>query len=245
MFPFTHILFSRNVLGYSNNMTVLGSIFPDAFVSNKLSYEDTHKIGWGIFDYFHRGKPELLDFIKSVITHTVWPEGLDYYGDESYRGLKGYCFQKAAGIEEEVIDACNLPHEYGLWKAHNFIEMAIELNVLHQNINILKWLDCALKDSELIAEIELSLEKFYGLGLGSLKNSFKRFENFVYKGDINSRILSINYDHHMQNKHGIYINIDKASKIIDKAKLIISDDFDDFIKTTEINVKAMVKQRLE
>lgn len=244
MFPFTHIWFSRNVLGYSNNMTVLGSIFPDVFVSDKLNYDDTHKIGWSIFDYFYEVKPEISDFIKSGITHTVSPAGLDFYGDEAYNGSMGYCFQKATDIVEEVVEACNLPEEYGLWKAHNFIEMAVELNILNENAELIELLDYALKDKKLVNKIESSLEMFYSLNSGSLKNSFKRFEHFVYKEAISSRILSINYDYHMKNRHGINIDIDKASRVIDKAKHIISKDFNGFIEITEGNVKKMILNRL-
>ncbi|MCQ1530789.1 hypothetical protein [Lutispora saccharofermentans] len=245
MFPFTHIWFSQKVLGYSNNMTVLGAIFPDALVSATLNYEATHKIGWHILDYFYREKPELLDFIKSGITHTVYPRGLDFYGDEEYKGSKGFCFQKAIEIAEEVIDACNIPKEHGLWKAHNFIEMAVELNILSENNNLPMLLEDALKDTELIKEIEATLEKFYGLEPKSLGNSFIRFESFVYKKNVDSFILSINYDQHMKNKHGISIDIDKASKIIDKAAFIISKDYAEFFETTEKKVEEMLQKRLE
>ncbi|MEA4960289.1 hypothetical protein [Lutispora sp.] len=245
MFPFTHIWFSQRVLGYSNNMTVLGAIFPDALVSAKLNYEATHKIGWHIFDYFYKEKPELWDFIKSGVTHTVYPRGLDFYGDEEYKGSKGFCFQKAIEIVEEVIDACNIPEEYGLWKAHNFIEMAVELNILNKNNKLPMLLENALKDTELIKETEFILEKFYELEPGILRNSFVRFESFVYKESVDSFILSINYDQHMKNRHGISIDIDKASKIIDKAERIISNDYAEFFEITEKKVEEMLQKRLE
>ncbi|HHY78313.1 MAG TPA: hypothetical protein GX498_07400 [Clostridiales bacterium] len=244
MFPFTHIWFSHNVLGYTNNMTVLGSIFPDAFVSSELDYNATHKTGWKLYDYFAKDKPELLDFVKSTVTHTVSPEGLDYYGDESYKGSKGYCFQKAESIVEEVIEACNIPENFGIWKAHNFIEMAIEINILNENGYLLGFLDKALQDSSIMNEIERSLESYYGLKTGSLKNNFKKFQHFVYKENVSSRILSINYDHHMKVRHGINIDIDKASKVIDKAKHIIHDDYAGFLEEAVIKVKGMLKDKI-
>ncbi|NLM44156.1 MAG: hypothetical protein GX201_09120 [Clostridiales bacterium] len=244
MFPFTHIWFSRNVLGYSNNMTVLGSIFPDAFVSLILDYDATHKTGWKLYDYFNIKKPKLLDFVKSSVTHTVSPKGLDYYGDESYRGSKGYCFQKAESIVEEVIEACNIPEKFGLWKAHNFIEMAIELIILNENEYLLELLDKALKDNLAMHDIECSLESYYGLRTGSLRNNFKKFKHFVYKENISSRILSINYDHHMKARHGISIDIDKASRIIDKAKHIIHDDYVEFFEVAVTRVREMLKDKL-
>lgn len=245
MFPFTHIWFSQNVLGYSNNMTVLGSIFPDALVSDKLNHDDTHNIGWNMYKFFMEEKPELMDFVKSAMTHTVSPKGLDYYGDGIYEEQKGYCFLKAESIVDEVIEACNIPKEYGLWKAHNFIEMAVEFEILHENEQLVVLLDKSLQDNPTICEIESSLETFYGLEHGTLKHSFRKFQHFVYKEDVSSRILSINYDHHMKLRHGINIDIDKASKIIDKAKHIINEDYIDFLANAEEKVRETLDYGME
>ena len=49
----------------------------------------------------------------------------------------------------------------------------------------------------------------------------------------------------MKNKHGISIDIDKASKIIDKAAFIISKDYAEFFETTEKKVEEMLQKRLE
>jgi len=226
-------------------MTVLGAIFPDAFVSNKLNHDDTHNFGWNMYRFYQEKEPELIDFVISAMTHTISPKGLDYYGDGVYGEQEGYCFLKAESIVDEVVDACNIPKEYGLWKAHNFIEMAVELEVLNDNKQLLKQLDEALHDDLMMYEIESYLETFYSLEHGFLKNCFKRFKHFVYKEDISSRVLSIKYDHHMKLKHGINIDIDKASKIIDKAKYIIKDDYIDFFITTEKKVKEMLSVRME
>ena len=123
--------------------------------------------------------------------------------------------------------------------------MAVELIILNKNNKLPMLLENALKDTELIKEMELALEKFFGFEQGSLRNSFIRFENFVYKENVDSFILSNNYDHHMKNKHGISIDIDKASKIIDKAKFIISKDYAEFFENAEKNVEEMLQKRLE
>lgn len=123
--------------------------------------------------------------------------------------------------------------------------MAVELNILNKNNKLPMLLENALKDTELIKETEFILEKFYELEPGILRNSFVRFESFVYKESVDSFILSINYDQHMKNRHGISIDIDKASKIIDKAELIISNDYAEFFEITEKKVEEMLQKRLE
>lgn len=245
MFPITHIWFSNMVLGYTNHLTLLGAIFPDACVSKYLTYDITHKSGWAIFDYIMEEKQELSDFAKAMVTHTVMPKGLDYYGDELFMGSKGYCFQKAALIVDDVIEACNLPVEYGLWKAHNFIEMAVELEIIIKNGWINKVFREALSDDCTISLLESFIEFYFNLMPGSMENSFNRFESFAMITENNSYKLALQYDLNMQRRHGINIDVEKSSNIIEICRDIIKKDYADFINTAEDKVKSMLHDRLE
>lgn len=245
MFPITHIWFSNMVLGYTNHLTVLGAIFPDACVCKYLTYDTTHKSNWAIFDYIFKEKIELSDFAKSMVTHTVLPKGLDYYCDGLFMSSEGYCFQKAALIVDDVIDACNLPEEYGLWKAHNFIEMAVELEVIIRNRWINKAFRDALCDDRLINSLESFIESYFDLKSGSMKNSFKRFETFATITENSSYQLALQYELNMQKRHGININVEKSSNIIESCRDIIKEDFTDFINNAEDRVKRMLHDRLE
>lgn len=243
MFPITHIWFSREVLGHINNMTVLGSIFPDTVISGFLTYEQTHRVGWGLYDFFESNCAEYLDFAKGVVTHTVNPRGLDFYADEEYgEGSKGYCFQKAREIELEVIDACNIPSSFGLWKAHNFIEMGVELNVAELERPLVKTLYNGLNDSGLVNAISVPLESYFGIKKLSISECMKRFSGFVELEHLNSRTLAQKYNRQMQTKHGISINIDKCSNIIEKSREIVKDDFDDFTEFCTKKVYDMLRE---
>ncbi len=245
MFPITHIWFSNMVLGYTNHLTILGAIFPDACVSKHLTHDITHKCDWTFFDYIMEEKQELSDFAKAVVTHTILPKGLDYYCDEQYMGSNGYCFQKAVLIVDDVVDACNLPAEYGLWKAHNFIEMAVELEVIKKNPWASQLFSEALCDEYSIKTLESVIESYFGLIPGSMKNSFKRFESFAGITETNSYKLAMQYDFNMQKRHGINIDIGKSSKIIEVCRHIIKKDFMEFISIAEDRVKNMLYNRLE
>jgi hypothetical protein len=145
-------------------MTVLGSIFPDTVIKCCLTYDQTHNIGWGLYDYFSEYAEEYLDFAKAMVTHTVTPKGLDFYGDEEYgSGYKGYCFQKAAAIEKEVIEACNIPDKFGLWKAHNFIEMGIEMNITYTEKELVNIFHKGLADTKLINQLSSHIDKYFRL----------------------------------------------------------------------------------
>lgn len=243
MFPITHIWFSKKVLGYINNMTVLGSVFPDTVIKCCLTHDQTHNIGWGLNKYIKERREEYLDFTKALVTHTVNPKGLDFYGDEEYgTGYKGYCFQKAVEIEREVIEACNIPEKFGLWKAHNFIEMGIEMNIVSSNRELMDAFHMGLTDYCLEKELSSLLDEYYGLKDRSVSGCFSKFSGLIELKDISSLAFAGRYNTQMQTKHGICINISKSSEIIEKSRSIVQNDFEDFIDYCTEKVESMLKE---
>lgn len=243
MFPITHIWFSRKVLGYMNHLTVLGAVFPDTVVKGCLTRDQTHNVGWGLHKYIEEHSGAYLDFARALVTHTVDPRGLDYYGDEYYGdGYKGYCFQKGAEIEKEVIAACNIPESFGLWKAHNFIEMGIEMNIACSDRELLDAFHEGLNDYRLEKELSILLDDYYGLKAMSAGECFRRFSSFMELKDISSLTFAGRYNCQMQAKHGISINIPEAAKIIEKSRVIVQEDFEAFIEYCTGKVKTMLEE---
>lgn len=241
MFPLTHVWFSKMIFKKENNMTMLGAVFPDITIAGILNYEKTHKDGLGLYNHFKTYHIDYMDFVMAVMTHTVDPKGLDYYCDEHYMsGYKGYCFQKGVSIVDEVIDACNIPSKFGLWKAHNFVEMGIEINILNQEKDICKRLKNAFCDICLTEKISDACEDYYGIDRGILLNSIKKFSTYIELENLNSRTLASKYNLQMQSKHGIAIDEVKSTKIIDKCRELVQDDFDDFIDFTKKRVEESI-----
>jgi len=242
LFPITHIYFSHGILGKLNTMTALGAIFPDITISGILSYDKTHREGTGLYNHFKLFHREYMDFANSMITHTVNPKGLDYYGDEQYlQGYKGYCFQKGKLIENETVEICNIPNEYSLWKAHNIIEMAVELIMHERNKEYSKLLGYSLRDKDMLQCICRASEDYYKIDEGALCKCIERFSSFVELNDLNSLTLAKKYDLQMKAKHGISIQIDQCSILIDKCCDLVSEDLDSFFEYTFEQVLLMMK----
>lgn len=238
MFPITHIWFAEKVIGFINNSIILGAIFPDIVITGCLEYRQTHYCGWKLVDYLKKSCP---DFAQAVATHTVNPQGLDYYGDESYKsGYKGYCFQKGRFIEDQVIDACNIPKEFGLWKAHNFIEMGIELNVSDKNKHLVEALHRAFMDKDAVAKVSEPIERFYNLKKGEISDSYKRFAEYIELEESNCHTLAMKYDIQMKSRHSIAIDIEKAAGIIDCCRSLVDDDIQEFTEYCITKVKSML-----
>ena len=229
MFPLTHIWFCRRLQGSLTNEEVLGSIFPDIVITKCLDYTDTHHCTAVLPQYLKSRGQEA--FAKAMMTHTVDPNGLDYFGDEFFKSSieKGYCFQKAAPIVEGVIQACNIPEDYGLWKAHNFIEMGIEINLVDNNPELPEIMHNALKDPIAIQEASQVLEDYYKLDAGTIKRAFGEFSELIELKEVNSRNLAAKYDLQMYTKHGIHIDIERSAKLIEASRSIVRSDFNEFI----------------
>lgn len=238
MFPITHVWFAEKTLGFRDNSLILGAIFPDIVITGCLDYKQTH-YSFELYDYL---VGSCSTFARAMITHTVSPKGLDYYGDECYKsGYKGYCFQKGHLIVNQVIDACNIPESFGLWKAHNFIEMGVELNIMDSNPDLNDALHKAFLDSSAIKRVAEPIETYYGLRKNKIIESFKRFSQYIELDKSDCHTMAAKYNLQMQSKHNIRIDVDKAAIIIEGCRGLIKADFDEFIQYCGSEIKNMLE----
>ncbi len=117
--------------------------------------------------------PELIPAAQGMIIHGVDPKGVDYYADEHWgTGERGWCFQLIEPFVPRVIDACALPAEWGLWKGHNFIEMAMELVTQEINPALTGDIMTAAKDPVAIAALIQGLKYCFGLPENRIQHKF-------------------------------------------------------------------------
>lgn len=128
MFPLTHLYTAKQVLGYENEQTVLGALFPDFGAFLHIGRNVCHEMGIDMYRFAEENDAGHIDFSLGVLTHGTALPGIDFYADEDYHGIKpGFCFQKGELIAEELMHACNLPANMAVWKAHNVIELAFDV----------------------------------------------------------------------------------------------------------------------
>jgi hypothetical protein len=171
------------------------------------------------------------------LTHGFVPEGLDYYGDEKYLDYeRGYCFEKAKPFIMDTVEACNIPVKMGWWKAHNIVEMGVELLVSARDYYSDRIIS-AFTNRALIAELD---ELFANIWPGNTINFAHRVERFVdfFEHDkADAQSLAAKYNYQMLLKHKIEIDTKKVARLIDKAAESISDEVDDFFTTAGEMVK--------
>lgn len=227
MYPQTHVFFAEKVLGFLSDALALGSIFPDIAAGVCSTRQDSHGRGTELLAA-SREDQDLFDFARGVITHGIDPKGLDYYGDEKYLSFeRGYCFEKGRSLVEETIRACHLPPEMGWWKAHNIIEMGIELHIGSSG-PYGEVLVKTFANAPLIEKISRRMGRFYQLDPGVFLRRVHNFANYIDTSRVCARSLAACYDVQMFTRHRIHIDVEQVTGLILRAAEIVSADFPDF-----------------
>jgi hypothetical protein len=226
----THIYFYSLIFPVDTG-GVLGAIFPDTNLLTGFRWAITHKNTVSFHDSLSPDeRASFLSFAWGMMTHGVDSEGLDYYGDEKYGDFeKGYAYFKGREIVDDVIRACRVPPEIGLWKAHNFIEMAIENLVVRRQPRLSQWAETAFRDEDYIGALSLTLPRFYPLDASHFQSGITRFKEFIIpSGD--PLELGKSYAKVLQIRHGI-TGADplELAGIIEKAGKIIEGEYFSFI----------------
>lgn len=241
MFPYTHICFARDVLGRLNHEIVLGAVFADTVITGPLAHEDTHRRAGELFTYLS-GLGCHRDFALGALTHSVVPAGLDYYCDEKYLdNERGYAFETARPLVPRVISCCRLPEEMGWWKAHNFIEMAAELQVYRHRGDVYPILREALTDHELTSQLSTSLAGFYQVPAAELAKSFPAYAGYVLLDEVTPYALAEKYNRQMEQKHDISIDIHGAAELIEEGLALVEGSLPEFWQYCTNRVKKLLK----
>jgi hypothetical protein len=241
LYPQTHVFFAENVLEQQRDTVTLGSIFPDMLVGRGFTHFEAHSKGMEIFEFL-KTNDFLSDFGRAVLTHGFNPKGLDYYGDEKYLDFeKGYCFEKARPFISETVEACNIPVEMGWWKAHNIIEMGVELLISAAG-NFGEKIAGAFSNKHLIKEVNTVLYHLWPEKMSiNLERRVEKFSGMIALEKTTPEILARKYRIQMQLRHRVDIDTQKVARLIDRAAEEVDRDMPSFFSTVAVLVKENLK----
>jgi hypothetical protein len=148
MYPLSHIYVSSKILDEMDASLALGSVLPDVLVGTGILWREAHHSTRAPFEE-HLHSP----FLRiGAALHGIDLPGLDFFSDVSYAEGKGYAYQKAVHIEEDIINL-GVNQEHALWRGHNFVEMAIEVTLNEQHSQFWQYLKQGQQDENLMAQI--------------------------------------------------------------------------------------------
>lgn len=240
MYPQTHVYFAEFILGRRGDPVTLGSVLPDMLIGGGFNHSEAHSRGTEIFKFLKKHH-QLLDLGRAVLTHGFDPKGLDYYGDEKYLDFeKGYCFEKARSFISRTVDCCNIPPEMGWWKAHNIIEMGVELLVGAKDYYYDR-IKSAFTNQSLISEVDEMLHCLWKNNDLRFVQRVERFAGLIVLKKPDAESLAEKYRLQMRFKHGVEIDIKKVAPLIDQAAQSVDEDLEDFFNTAASLVRENVE----
>ncbi len=216
MFPIVHAYAIHRLVGRAGPPHLLGAIFPDAVLVNGLSWEQTHRCGAALYGFLQERAPAGRPFALGVISHGVAPAGMDYYGDQQYGSFqRGYAFEEARPYADRAAAICRLPPEMGWWKAHNFVEMALEWLVARRHPELEALVRQALAHSADLSFLSPHLAAFFERPGLDLAQSLPAMLPFLALEDITPATLAERYQRQVRLKHGVEtIAVEAAAALI-------------------------------
>lgn len=244
MFPLTHALMAQNLIKDGETRVILGGVFPDLANVIGIKRDQTHEMG-GDFYYFCRSyDEELLDFAQAIISHGAKPPGLDHYADQAYQGQEtGYCFQRGAYLVDKVIKSCGIPPEMGLWKAHNFIEMAFDVISSELYPILIDQFQRALKDMSRLKSCSAILGRYFQLDRTKIEDAFLRMPDFFCLIDVTPFNLAKKYARQLEKRHGVLTADPEAmAEVIQEAREMVEGEYASFMHDVEVKIAHLLTQ---
>ena len=251
MFPLAHVYAIGRLVPGPGPLHVLGAIFPDAVLTNSLAWEQTHRSGAALYAFLRGREPAGLPFAVGMISHGCTPPGLDYYGDEQYGSFeRGYSFEEARPYADRVAEVCRLPAEMGWWKAHNFVEMALEWLLARRDPSLGRQLHEAFATAAEgpdahppLARLVPCLAAFFGQDGDSLLHSLPAMAPFLAMGEMTPDILAERYQRQVRLKHGVEaIEVGGAAALIEEIAVAIQPRCWAFLEDVLAQIQAMLRQ---
>jgi len=205
MFPIVHHRINKALYPDTSPLIILGALYPDMASTSGYNRNEAHTMGDTFAAWCKINAPWGIDLAKGIISHGCNPYGVDYYSDEFWPGgEKGWCFQQGVPWMPEVARTTNLPENLIWWKAHNFVEMSLELIMIDQdndlNSDILK----AVDDHGAVKEVAQLLAAYAGLDESKIEYAYNMVPEVFALEEVSPQYLATRQGRAYRLRHQVY-----------------------------------------
>ncbi len=238
MFPLAHHFLVKQILKnpryhlaerltpLQKNLIRLGAVIPDLVAGMGMDRNFGHLMGKSLYDYCRENHPAAEPFALGVWLHGADPCGFDYYADEHWQKGNGWCFQQCTPYIDAVIDACALPPEWGLWKAHNFVEMAAEMACFAQDPTLGRELLAAGQEAEAVQTVADILVQFGNARTESVIPVLASMDQIFSIHQVTPLDLAEKYALQLKRRHDIQdADPVKIAAVLTQVKEDLTDEF--------------------
>lgn len=196
--------FDRSFSERERRLMCVGSILPDFVSGMGLDRNAWHlEEGERLYHYARSLSAEHEALALGVRLHGIDGCGFDTYADEIWQGKMGWCFLECLPYIPDAVLACNLPRNFALWKAHNLVELAAELEVAGQRPEIGLRLKQAIHDEEVMGLIAELLGSYAGAPEERVRGVLQTMDERFSIINVTPEDCAEKYLRQLERRHGI------------------------------------------
>lgn len=229
MYPLTHLYVTKNVLGDLSPALALGSVLPDILTSVGVIWREAH----------NQKNFSQKEMLLGNLIHGIGLPGLDYYSDCAFQGQEGFAFQYAQHLENDLTQL-GIPKEHSLWRGHNFIEMAVEVNLNQTESDLWQELETASQDENLLNIIYEFLRQHDYQEEHLVNKALERF--LTVRGKLER--LGEDYANKLNSIYQTQVDKKNCQKLILKSQDLIQDQYQKFLEKCCELIKNDIKPYL-
>ena len=219
----------KQITPFQNKLLRVGSVLPDLVAGMGMERNFGHLMGEALYGFCLENQKKYSDakaLALGVWLHGADPCGFDYYADEHWQDGKGWCFQKCTPYIDDVVKACNLPAEWGLWKAHNFVEMMAEIQCDTVAAGLGTNLMAAALDDDVINLTADVLAEFGGAERAKVRPVLQMMDQMFSVENVTPEDLGEKYALQLVRRHDIHGADHKMiAEIIERIGVDLQHDF--------------------
>lgn len=235
MFPIVHHRINKAIFAHPSPLLILGALFPDMASTSGYNRNEAHIMGKAFASWCKLNAPWAMDLAKGIISHGCNPFGVDYYSDEFWPGgEKGWCFQQGVPWMPEVARATNLPENLIWWKAHNFVEMSLELLMIKENPNFNSDILTAIDDQAAVKEISQVLTAYAGLDQDKIAGAYHMVPEVFALAEVTPQNLAAKQGRAFRLRHQVYdYDLELMAELLRSMSISLGEVADPFLKQVE------------
>lgn len=147
-----------------------------------------------------------------------------------------------SAVASRAARVCRLPEELGLWKAHNFIEMAAEVIVFREHFHLAGRLGRVLVDSSVLEAVGGVVAAALEVDKDAVAAALSRLPGYLEVGDISPRHLAAKYQVQLNHRHGVEGScLDDVEELISDCIPLVEPRLEAFLEESGRAVRRMLE----
>ena len=157
----------------NRNLLILGSVLPEVMYYTKdhpFEFEEIHEGGDKVYQYLRSKNPELADLGLGMLAHSV-KAGADKFNFDENLAILGYEGDRVDELRNRLSEILGIPYETAKTRAHNILELAVELKIIKESPDFVAEFNQTLADEELREHVIRVLSECFNKSRGQVGKS--------------------------------------------------------------------------